>query len=81
MPYITSFERRGYKRGIQHERSLLARLITKKFSSQLEQELSNLEKLNADDLLDLREEILDFESLEEAHQWIGQRSARSREAS
>ncbi|MCP4351662.1 MAG: hypothetical protein GY795_39860 [Desulfobacterales bacterium] len=49
MPYITSFERRGYKRGrIQQGSSILARQIAKKFNSQLEMELSNLEKLNAD---------------------------------
>ncbi len=75
MPYITSFERRGYKRGIQQGRSILARQIAKKFNSQLEEELSNLEKLSPDDLLELGEVLLDFDSLEKAHQWIERRSA------
>ncbi|MCP4349408.1 MAG: hypothetical protein GY795_28340 [Desulfobacterales bacterium] len=50
MPYITSVERIGR---IQQGRAILARQIAKKFNSQLEHELSNLEKLNADDLLEL----------------------------
>ncbi len=78
MPYITSVERIGYKRA---GRSILARLIAKKFNSQLEHELSNLEKLNTDDLLELGEDFLDFESLEQAHKWIDQRIARNKEAS
>ncbi|MCP4349407.1 MAG: DUF4351 domain-containing protein [Desulfobacterales bacterium] len=78
MPYITSFERRGYKRA---GRSIIARQIAKKFNSQLEHELLNLEKLNADDLLELGEDFLDFESLEQAHKWIDQRIARNKEAS
>ncbi len=85
MPYITSFERRGYKRGaqdgIRREKSLLARMIAKKFSSQPDHELPKLENLSADDLPEFGEQLLDFESLEAAYQWIDQRIARQKEAS
>jgi len=67
MPYITSVERVGYKRG---ESAVIARLIAKKFSSDAAQELPALEKLSADDLLDLGEELLDFESVEAIREWI-----------
>ncbi|QTA87557.1 DUF4351 domain-containing protein [Desulfonema magnum] len=80
MPYITSVERIGYKRGIQQGRteqgqSMLARMIAKKFRVLPEQELSKLEKLGPDDLLDLGEQLLDFESLEAVYQWIDRRTA------
>jgi len=89
MPYITSVERVGYKRGLQDgdeqgvhkgvhqgESALIARLVAKKFSSDAARELSVLEKLNADDLLELGEEILDFESAEALHGWISRRIAQ-----
>ncbi|QTA84888.1 DUF4351 domain-containing protein [Desulfonema magnum] len=79
MPYITSVERIGYKRGIkqgiQQMRSMLARLIAKKFRVRPEQELPKLEKLGPDDLLELGEELLDFESLEAVYRWIERRTA------
>jgi hypothetical protein len=71
MPYITSVERIGYKRG---ERAMLARLIAKKFSSQPDTEIPELEKLGADDLLELGEQILDFESLDQVRRWTEQRA-------
>ncbi len=71
MPYITSVERRGYKRGV---RSLLAIQIAEKFKSQPDLELSKLEKLSADDLPELGKQIFDFESLEAVHQWIERRT-------
>ncbi len=73
MPYITSVERVGYKRG---ESDLIARLVAKKFSSDAARELSVLEKLSADDLLELGEELLDFESAEVLHKWIRRRIAQ-----
>ncbi len=86
MPYITSVERIGYKRGFQDgdhkgihkgihkgESALIARLVAKKFSSDAARELTVLEKLNADDLLELGEELLDFESPEALHEWIRHR--------
>ncbi|MCP4110796.1 MAG: DUF4351 domain-containing protein [Desulfobacteraceae bacterium] len=75
-PYITSVERIGYKRG-KHEGniSLLARMIAKKFKVQSDQELEKLEKLGADDLPELGEQLFDLESLEAVHQWIERRIA------
>ena len=71
MPYITSVERVGYKRGIHKgESAVIARLIAKKFSSDAAQELPAMEKLSADDLLDLGGELLDFESVEALRKWI-----------
>lgn len=78
MPYITSVERIGYKRGV-HKGSLdtgsalVARLVSKKFSPDAAQNLPGLEKLSADDLLDLGEDILDLESVEALHKWIKRR--------
>jgi hypothetical protein len=79
MPYITSVERIGYKRGIQQGRAILARQIAKKFSSQPERELSKLENLSPEDFPELGEQILDFDSLEAVHQWIEQRTAQKHE--
>jgi hypothetical protein len=76
MPYITSVERIGMAR---QGRTILARQIAKKFSSQPELELPRLEKLKPDDFPELGEQILDFDSLEAVHQWIEQRAAQKHE--
>lgn len=81
MPYVTSVERIGFERGmqqgvqqrVQDEKHLISKLISKRFKSQVEKELSLIKKLNPDDLLELGELILDFESLDEVHEWIQKR--------
>lgn len=67
---LDAARRKGKEEG---ERSILARQIAKKFNSQ--QELSNLEELSADELLELGEELLDLESLEAVHKWIRRRTS------
>ena len=80
MPYITSVERIGYKRGIQQGRSVLrsvlARQIAKKFNSRPDREMPKLERLSPDDFPELGEQLLDLDSLEAVHQWIDRRTAR-----
>ena len=78
MPYVTSIERIGYKRGEKEGKkegqiSLLARLIAKKFQSQMSKEFPFLEKLNLNDLAKLGEKLFDFETLDELHHWIENR--------
>jgi hypothetical protein len=76
MPYITSVERIGYNRGIQHERHLVSKLISKKFKSEADEELARIKNLNADELMELGELILDFESLNDVHVWINKRAKK-----
>ncbi len=72
--------REGYQKGWQegqghqHEKILVARLIARKFKSQPELELVRLEKLIADDLLELGELLFDLETLDAVHAWIVKRS-------
>jgi len=78
MPYITSIERLGFKRGIQQGNQegksfIIAKQIAKKFKSPAETELSVLKNLKTDDLTELGELIFDFDSLEEVHEWINKR--------
>jgi len=82
MPYITSIERIGFKRGIQQgiqqgnqdgKSFIIAKQIARKFKSQAETELSVLKNLKTDDLTELGELIFDFDSLEEVHEWIKKR--------
>ncbi len=79
MPYITSVERIGFKRGIQQgiqqgnqegKAFIIAKQIARKFKSHAETELSVLKNLKTDDLTELAELIFDFDSLEEVHEWI-----------
>ncbi|QTA79528.1 DUF4351 [Desulfonema limicola] len=78
MPYVTSVERIGFERGVQQGRyqegiQIISKLISKKFKSKIEKELAWIKKLTSDDLLELSELILDFESLHEVHEWIQKR--------
>jgi len=82
-PYITSVERIGFKRGFKDGfkrgfkrgfknglTSFLAKLIAKKYKAEMEQELTYLAGLEFDEIEELSVLILDFESLDEVHEWI-----------
>ncbi len=69
---LDAARRKGKEEG---GRSILARQIAKKFNSHQEQELSTMEELSEDDLLELGEELLDLESLEAVHKWIKLRTS------
>lgn len=78
MPYVTSVERIGFERGMQQGMQqqgiqIISKQISKKFKSKVEKELAWIKKLNSDDLQELGELILDFESLNEVHEWIQKR--------
>ncbi len=75
MRYMTTGERIGFKRGItegmqQGQSRIIAKQITKKFRSPLKYQLSELEKLKSDDLMELGEKLFDFDSLTQVHEWI-----------
>jgi hypothetical protein len=55
---------------------MLARQIARKFRFQPDTEIPELEKLGADDLLELGEQIFDFESLDQVRRWTEQRAAQ-----
>ncbi len=78
MPYITSVERIGYKRGVQErvqkEKMLIATQIAKKFGSKAEKELTHIQNLDADALFEIGENIFEFNSLKEVHDWIIKRA-------
>jgi len=81
MPYITSIERmgieeglaQGLKQGIQRQRSMLLRLLTRKIGLIPEGTIAQLAELSTDQLDDLAEALLDFNSLDELTQWLGDR--------
>lgn len=70
MPYVTSIERIGFKRG---QFTMIANQIAKKFGSQAEKELSDLKDLDSDTLLDLGVQLFDFHSFDEVRQWISKK--------
>ncbi len=67
MPYVTSIERIGFKRG---QSAMISKMIAKKFGSQAEKELSDLKDMDSDSLLDLGVQLFDFHSFDEVRLWI-----------
>lgn len=71
MPYITSVERLGYERGVkeeaqrslERERSLILRLLTRKFGTLPNPVLNQLKALSIERLESLGEALSDFESI------------------
>jgi Domain of unknown function (DUF4351) len=85
MPYITSIERMGIEEGLaqgrqegrqegrQRQRSMLLRQLTRKLGTIPEGTIAQLSELSTDQLDDLAEALLDFNSLDELTQWLDDR--------
>ncbi len=83
MPYITSVERIGYDRGLtegtktgreegieQGERSLLLRILTRKFGQLSVPTIDRITLLSTSQLESLGEALLDFQSIEDLTTWL-----------
>lgn len=63
----------GEQQGIQKWLASISKQVAKKFQSDPELELTYMAGLDADDLSALGELILDFQTLEQVHEWIDRR--------
>ncbi len=71
MPYVTTGERIGFKRGIREgESNFLAGRISRKLGVRKEKVLPLLYELNSDDLVELDEHLHGLESPESVFKWI-----------
>ncbi len=86
-PYITSVEKMGYKRGMEEgvqrgieqgtrkgEALMLARLIARKFGMETDDVLPLIQPLNSDELTELSDIFLDFESRDAFSAWLRKRT-------
>jgi hypothetical protein len=77
MPYITSVEQIGYDRGEvegaqRQARSLLFRLLNRKFGSVNDRILTQITDLSVAQLEDLGEALFDFDSIAQLDRWLSQ---------
>jgi Domain of unknown function (DUF4351) len=74
MLYITSIEEigfeRGVKQGLEHERSLILKLLTRKIGTLLPKVRSQIESLTLEQLEALGEALLDFSSSDDLEGWL-----------
>ena len=63
----------GLAQGLQRQRSMLFWLLTRKIGLIPEGTIAQLSELSTDQLDDLAEALLDFNSLDELTQWLGDR--------
>ena len=77
IPYITSIERMGIEEGLaqgrQRQQSMLLRQLTRKFSVLPEGTIAQLSELSIEQLDNLAEALLDFNSLDDLVHWLGDR--------
>jgi hypothetical protein len=78
MPYVTSFERIGIKKGVQKgrkegQRLLVMRLLSKKLGPVPDEIKSKLELLAIDKLEELGEALLDFHNLDDLKDWLSEK--------
>lgn len=71
MPYITSVEEIGYERG---ERSLILRLLNRKFGVLPNRTIDRINKLSITHLDSLGEALLDFSTIEDLTTWLDNHS-------
>ena len=74
MPYVTSIERMGIAdglaQGLERQRSMLIRQLTRKIGLLPEETIAQLSKLSTDQLDDLAEALLDFTCLDDLSSWL-----------
>lgn len=79
MPYVTSWERMGYARGLtegreegreEGEKKLVIRLLRRKFGEVDEKLLRRVNRLSLDQVEQLSEVLLDFTSLQDFKRWL-----------
>ena len=74
MPYVTSIERMGIAdglaQGLERQRSMLIRQLTRKIGLLPEETIAQIAKLSTDQLDDLAEALLDFTCLDDLSNWL-----------
>jgi hypothetical protein len=71
MKYVTTIERRAEARGIElGERSLVRRLLTRRFGDLQEPIAVQISSLSIDQLEALGEALLDFTTIDDLTQWL-----------
>ena len=71
MPYITSVEEIGYDRGLeQGERSIVLRLLTRRFRHLNDRTIASISTLSITQLESLSDALLDFSAIEDLTTWL-----------
>jgi Domain of unknown function (DUF4351) len=72
MPYITSVERIGFERGLQHERTLILRQLTRRVGDLPTDIATQVQALPLPQLEALGDALLDFNALSDLQAWLAQ---------
>ncbi len=70
MPYITSWERMGFNRGLQHSRTMVLRQLTRKLGELADEVKTHIEQLSVEQLDVLSEALLDFTGPQDLKRWL-----------
>ncbi|BDA66574.1 hypothetical protein RIVM261_053910 [Rivularia sp. IAM M-261] len=75
MPYLTTGERIGYKRGrlegrLEGEQGLILRLLSRRFGELSPQVRACVESMNSTQLEALGEALLDFTNIDDFNNWL-----------
>jgi Domain of unknown function (DUF4351) len=71
MKYVTTIERRAEARGMElGERSMVQRLLTRRFGELSDMLLADLHRLTIEQLESLGEDLLDFTSIDDLTHWL-----------
>jgi hypothetical protein len=75
MAYITSVEQIGFERGVQHERALILRQLTRQVGTLTADLTTQVQALPLPQLEALGDALLDFHSLSDLQSWLAQLQA------
>jgi hypothetical protein len=84
MPYVTSVERIGYKRGMEEglekgQASILSTIIAQKLGANQDKILSVIQHLNSEELTELGKMLFDFDTSSALFDWVRHRIDQKRE--
>jgi Domain of unknown function (DUF4351) len=68
--YVTNAERFGFERGIEHERSLILRQLTRRIGTIAPNIEAQISTLSVSQLESLGEALLDFSSAADLDEWM-----------
>lgn len=83
MPYVTSVERIGYKRGMEEgtekgQSLLLSEMIASKFGMHPDIALSSIQSINPEERTELGKMLFEFETPEALQDWMRRRTEQKR---